>query len=391
MEFMVDRDKVLACLSTVSRAVSSKAVNPILGTILIEAQEGKVTFRGVSSAAEVTMSCPADVTKEGACCVDAIVANLISSFDVGEIKFKQGKRLSITQGKRRHQPVFVDPTDFPDKLVKEDYVPIDGKKFVNALTRCGIAGGDVSGRPVLEGYLIDPEQNFILAGDGSQIALYQDIELVGEKASPSIKALGGFLSTIGSGENLEVSFGAWSGFRAEGWEILVNSIEGEFPAIAKDAVLNTLAEEPPLKIKFSKSELERALGVCVLYSSRALKDGKQHHTVFSLKGGEASLSMDITDFSEMKEPLETFESEGLDEFEIWFSPKDLLEGIGQISAPTVEIRFFEPLPTNSLPRPFLVLDEADPNYTYLQVAMALPKSIRDERKQEVEVEEKVDF
>ena len=67
MEFTVDRDKVLACLSTVSRAVSSKSANPILGTILIEAKRGMefeadvgyVTFRGVSISAEVTMNCPA--------------------------------------------------------------------------------------------------------------------------------------------------------------------------------------------------------------------------------------------------------------------------------------------------------------------------------------------
>ena len=386
MEFQVDKDKVLACLSTVSKAVSSKSANPILGTILIETQEDKVTFRGVSAAAEVTMSCPANVTVGGACCVDAIVANLISSFNEGEIKFKKGKgRLSITQGKRRHQPVFVESTDFPEKLTKEDYVPIDGRKFVNALSRCAIAGGDVSGRPILGSYLIDPEHNFILAGDGSQIALYKDIDLVGEKASPSIKALGGFLNMLGGEDTLEVSFGTWSGFRTESWEILVNSIEGEFPAIAKDAVINTLAEEPALKIKFSKSELERALGICSLYSSRALKDGKQHHTVFSLKGGEAVLAMDVTDFSEMTEPLETFEAEGLDEFEIWFNPKDLLEVIGQIAAPTVEVRFFATL------KPFLVLDEADPNYTYLQVAMALPKSVRESRKQDVEAKDEGDF
>ena len=385
MEFVVDKGKVLACLSTVSKAVSSKSANPILGTILIEAKDDRVTFRGVSEAAEVTMSCPASITKGGACCVDAIVANLISSFNEGEIKFKTGKRLSITQGKRRHQPVFVDPTDFPEKLEKEDYIPIEARKFVNALSRCAIAGGDVSGRPILGSYLIDPEQNLILAGDGSQIALYKDIELIGEKASPSIKALGGFLGMLGGEDKFEVSFGAWSGFRAEGWEILINSIDGEFPAIAKDAVLNTLAEEPALKIKFSKSELERALGVCSLYSSRALKDGKQHHTVFSLKGGEAVLAMDVTDFSEMAEPLETFEAEGLDEFEIWFNPKDLLEVIGQISAPTVEIRFFDTL------KPFLVLDEADPNYVYLQVAMALPASVREARKQEVKKVEEGDF
>ena len=381
MEFTVDRDKVLACLSTVSRAVSSKSANPILGTILIEAKRGMefeadvgyVTFRGVSISAEVTMNCSAYVEKEGACCVDVIVANLISSFDAGEIKFKQGKRLSITQGKRRHMPVFVEPTDFPDKLVKEDYVPIDGKKFVNALTRCGIAGGDVSGRPILESYLIDPEQNFVLAGNGSQMALYQNIELVGETANPSIKALGGFLNLIRQRDEIEVSFGDWSGFRAEGWEVLVNSIGGEVPAIARNVVLEALAEEPPLKIKLSKAELKRALEVCALYSSRALKDGKSQHTVFTLKDGEAYLAMNIADFSEMKEPLETFEAEGLDEFEIWFHPKMLLEALGQVSASTVEIRFFH------ISKPFLVLDEADPNYSYLQVAMALPQSIRDER------------
>ena len=135
-----------------------------------------------------------------------------------------------------------------------------------------------------------------------------------------------------------------------------------------------------MKIKFKKTELERALGVCALYSSRAFKDGKSQHTVFTLKAGEASLAMSIADFSEMKEPLETFEAEGLDEFEIWFHPKMLLEAVGQVSAPTVEVRFFD------ISKPFLVLDEADPNYTYLQVAMALPESIRKERAQEVKEE-----
>ena len=179
-------------------------------------------------------------------------------------------------------------------------------------------------------------------------------------------------------EKLEVSFGDWSGFRAEGWEILTNSIAGKFPAVARGIVLDTLAEEPPLKVKFKKAELERALGVCALYSSRALKDGKSQHTVFTLRDGEASLAMSIADFSEMKEPLDTFEAEGLEEFEIWFHPKMLLEAIGQVSAPTVEIRFFH------ISKPFLVLDEADPDHIYLQVAMALPESIRAERKQEAE-------
>ncbi len=383
MKFSIDRSKLQKCLGIVAQAVPKTSVNPILKSILVEVKDGRITFRATNGEVEITSWTEGSIEAEGACCVDSIMVDIIDGFVDGEINFNKLKTLTVSQGKRRHSLSFKDSDNFPSKVKCSTYEKFPTADIVRAFDMCSIAVHNGSSKeqkaPIYQTYGVVPSEDYVIAGDGHQLALYQNIKLPGMLATPLGRRIDPLLSFLASAEEVEVSFGSWTGFKGTDWEIMVNSFSGEYPDI-KRLIVGILEKEPALTLKIDKDDLQRALKICKLYSIRADNEGKHHHTVLRKSGPEVTLSMQIQDLSDMVEPLEC-EAVGENEFSIWFLPGDLEEVVLKLDR-ELTLKFY------GQKSPFLVTDPKYPDYYYIQSPMAIQdgkETPKEEVKEEVAV------
>lgn len=387
MKFEISKNKLLQATNMVKQAIALKTTNPILKTVFIQAEEGWITFRATNTISDIEVKIKAVIEKPGSCCVDSLVTDLLPTFEDGKyennlllnpVKISLDKRLTISQGKRRHQPVYMDSATFPVKQEIKDYVEVNSEdklKLIEALQRLQTSVSTLADRPVLQGFHINPHLGFIIASDGNRVSLWEDIQVPGNITTPPARILIPVLSnllTLSENDKLEMKFGVWSGFRAEQylngepvlkWEIIFNSLSGDYPPKARDSLKAAQEAQPHLKIIANKELLKNILTVCKMYSDRAYNEGKGDYQVVLSKNGKGVVfSMNIADLVEMEEPLEC-ESEG-EELEVWFLPGMLLESLTSVKSDKAELRFF------GEKAPFVLLDEATPQYSYLQVPMA---------------------
>lgn len=386
MKFQISKNKLLQATNMVKQALAIRTTNPILKTVFIKAEDGWITFRATNTILDIEVQIKAAIERKGSCCVDSLVTDLLPTFEdaryndnllLNPVKISLDKRLSISQDKRKHQPVYMDSATFPPKQEIKDYATVsqdDKIKLIEALQRLATSVSTLADRPVLQGFHINPHLNFIITSDGNRVSLWEDITVPGNITTPPARIVMPILSnllTLGDSDKLEVKFGTWSGFRAEQyandecflkWEIIFNSLSGDYPSTARNA-LKTAQETPPkLKIIADKERLKNILSVCKMYSDRAYNEGKGDYQVVLSKNGKGVMfSMNIADLVEMEEPLEC-EAEG-ENFEFWFLPGTLLETITSLKSDKAELRFF------GEKSPFLLLDSETPQFSYLQVPM----------------------
>jgi DNA polymerase III sliding clamp (beta) subunit (PCNA family) len=357
----------------------------------MEVKNGKLCLRATNTIMEITAWTAVDAIAEGSCCVDSIVTSLVNNLDEGIIHIKKDTRLNIKQGKHRHNPVYIEADQFPTKVEKTGYALFSVKDLIRAVGLCSAAVSSSNERPVLQSYYINPADKSIVTADGSQVCVFENVDLPGDVALPvgkTLESVMGLLRSAVDDTSFEAAFGAWTGFRTATWEVLINSINGQFPEMARNVVLKSLKDKPVLSVTFMKSELLKVLSMCSMYASRAFQDGKQYHTIFRYFNDKATFAMDVVDLATMDEEVSYVEVNGQDEFEIWFSPMALQELVNRIANDVVELRFFGGMV------PFLVLDKQDSQYAYLQVPMAAADKIRQAKeatkKEEPETVEEVD-
>lgn len=375
MEFIIDKIKLMNCLNIVKTAVPTKTTNPILKNIFIEATEDEIVFRGTNTILFIEVKTTCDVKSPGKCCLDNLVVDVLSNFADDDIKVKMGdKKLTISQGKRRHSPVFMDAEEYPEKRKIKDYQQFNVKDFVKGIQKTSIATSNLAAHmPILQGFHINPHDKYLITSNGNQVALWEDFEVPGNICTPHGKVLMSVLSlfnTLSEDDKFEMSLGNWSGFRGEKedlkWEVQMNGLNGEFPTIAKDAVQKAKEAQPSLEIKVEKGVLSNVLSICKLYADKAFLEGKSNKTVVSLRDDKVLFSMNIPDLVEMEEILECEyeEQKYIDgDFVIWIDSRLLFDVLSVTESDNVTIKFFDKK------LPFIVLDEDVSNWTYLQVPM----------------------
>lgn len=383
MKFQVSKNKILQAVNIVKQAVANRTTNPILKTILIEAgEDGWLTLRATNNTLDISAMIEADIQEAGRVCVSDLVIDLLPTFEDGQykdnvltnpVKFElTEKSLIVTQGKRKHRPVFMSPDDFPKKLEVTDYQEVkDAAQLIEAFQRLNVAVGVTEDRRILQGFHLNPHLNMMVTGDGTRAYLRENITLPGNIANPQAKLVMSVLSNLTGltdKDKLEVKSGGMVAFKATQftndnpylkWEIIITGLDGEFPTTPRKLIQDNLANTPKLTIKTDKQVLSKILGICKVYSDRAFDEGKSTHLTMTKNGSGIMFSMHIPDLVEMEEPLEC-QYEG-DDFIYRFHPGLALEALNTMKTDAVELRFFGEL------TPFLILDGSE--FTYLQGAM----------------------
>lgn len=383
MKFQVSKNKILQAVNIVKQAVANRTTNPILKTILVEAREdGWLVLRATNNILDISTQIQADIEIPGKVCVSDLVIDLLPTFEDGKyednklvnpVKFDlTEKGLVVTQGKRKHRPVFMSPEDFPKQLVIDGYEELkDAAELIEAFQRLNVTVGVTEDRRILQGFHMNPHLNMMVTGDGTRTYLREGINLPGNIANPPAKLIMSILSNLtglSANDKLEVKSGGLMAFRGTQvsnekeylkWELIINGLDGEFPTKPRELVQENLAKEPKLVVKADRNVISKILQICKVYSDRAFNEGKSTHVTLLKNGSGVVFSMHIPDLVEMEEPLEC-EFEGED-FKILFHPGLCLEALGTMRAENIELRFYGEV------NPFIILDGS--KFTYLQGAM----------------------
>lgn len=395
MEFQISKNRIVSGINLVKQAVANRTTKPILKTILVKVEEPWVILRATNTQIFIEVKVrPESIQSHGECCVDSLITNLLPTFEDGRyedgklvnpVKFSLNEgKLTVRQGRRKHQPVYFPPDEFPVKPELDGYNDLtheDRINLIQAFQRLNVSIGVTEDRRILQGFNINPHLNYIISGDGTRTTLRENITVSGNIATLPARLVMPILSNLSSlseSDKIKIKIGSpVSGFKVEQyssenliseWEIIVNCLEGEFPEKPLTLIRETREAQPKLVVKTKKEKLRQILEICKVYSDRAYNEGsKAFYAVLEkvednpedMLDSPVTISMNVPDLVKMDEPL-VCESEG-DTLRFLFHPGMMLEALNEVKTEDVELRFF------GEKKPFLVLDGS--NFCYLQAPM----------------------
>lgn len=366
MKLTTQREELVAKLSIVSRAVSTRAATQALSGILLTASEEGVALAatdgemGLRTALEATVSGAGSVLLPG-----RLLADLARSLgDAGvEIELREAERdVEIRSGGSSFHLRTLPAEDFP-KLPDEGEQPltIPAAALAETVELVARAASRDDMRPVLTGVLVTAsgEEMTMVATDSYRLAVKRT-ELddgVGGNLEANIPAKAlrelGRIVAGGDVERIAVSLLANQAVFKAG-PILLNTrlIDGQFPNFRQ-----LLPESYEHDVRLPRPEL---LDVVRRVSQLAQRNAPLR---LAFSAGELKVSASTPDVGDAEEAMPAaFEGEDL---EIGFNPEFLRDGIESVEGDEVMLRLISPL------RPGLLQPVDNEDFRYLVMPIRL--------------------
>jgi DNA polymerase-3 subunit beta len=346
-----ERDAIVAALSVVSRAVSSRGAVQVLSGVLVQAQDGLVQVAATDMELSLRTTFAARVEGEGSLVVPGkLLVDLVRLLPDPEVTLEyraEDGAAKITSGSYSSRVNVFAAEDFP-RLPSVD-VPLQAvaaPALLATIDRVSRAASRDESRPVLTGVLVRFEgSKLVMAATDSYRLSVKETEL--ESAGPELEAIiparalqelsrlaaGAETISLGVNEN-HVVFGA-----GDAW-LTTRRIDGQFPNVKQ-----LLPETFEVELALPRAELldvVRRAGVMA-----------QRNTPLRLRFAEGALTISAQsqDVGETSESIPAgYTGEPL---EIGFNAEFLREGLESVTADEVTIRLINPL------RPGLLSTEGD--------------------------------
>ena len=371
-------------------ASSSRGVDPIRKSILVTSNKDDKTLilRSNNEVMEVIvtfMNHPdVKITKSEEVCIENFIVKVLGTMPSGEVKFtKSAKNLNSSINTKRNRFALLDTNEFPKeiKIHGLEYQEV-GKEIVDWFRFCGIAVAEIADRPIYQTFFINPHTKTLMTGDGDQICRWVDLDLPGNIAHPDASMINPVLSLIknllGDKDTLNAFFGKWSSFELNLWdeqleaftlriEAKIISAEGEFSEKAEEWIKKLTEKKPELSFNIKKKDLLPILDTCLVYFDKIYSEGKSNsHTVITAWNDRdkpyITFTMDIPNYSELREEVPCENIEGNLEYQMFFHSKDLHEAV-TVMGENLIFKFY------GNKTPFLVFDGDNSNIIYFQVPM----------------------
>jgi DNA polymerase III subunit beta len=190
-------------LSQVSRAVATKTALPVLGTVHLRTEEGRLRIAATNLEIGVTTSVDATVAESGEVAVDArLLGEFVNTLPAGEVRLRAepGRfNLQVQCGEGKHAIKAgingLDPEDFPviPTIEGESYSAlVDPQALRDMIAQVEFAAASDESRPVLAGVLLrfDGESLTLAAADGFRLAVREGtlLEAVPERLDAIVPA-----------------------------------------------------------------------------------------------------------------------------------------------------------------------------------------------------------
>ncbi|MCA1832814.1 MAG: DNA polymerase III subunit beta [Actinomycetota bacterium] len=239
MKIRIERDQIADAVAWVLRSVGSKATLPVLGGILVEASDGKISFSGTDLEIAGRAEIEGAVEQSGRAVLPGRLLNdILRSLPEGSVTIEadaaQGK---ITGGAAEFTLRALPHEDFPAFQGLDAAVAgvLDAKQFLQAVGQVVRAASHDEARPILTGVLIEiADGKITLAATDSYRLSVRELPWSGpsepiRRVVPA-RALAEAARAADAESEVKLSLGeSQAGVEAGGRRLTTRLIEGEFP------------------------------------------------------------------------------------------------------------------------------------------------------------------
>lgn len=367
MKLTTKREDLVSKLSTVSRAVSTRAATQALSGVLLNAAEGKVTLAATDLELGLATSLDAEVAEAGTLLLPGrLFAEIARSLPdpTVEIESREAERdVEIRSGGSSFHLRLLPVEDFP-KLPQpgeEGGMKIPAAALEESIELVARAASKDDMRPVLTGVFVSAagKEMTMVATDSYRLAVKRtelEADLGGELEANiparALRELGRILTAEGAGETSISLLPNQAVFRAGSILLSTRLIDGQFPNFRQ-----LLPESYEHDVRLPRSEF---LDVTRRVSQLAQRNAPLR---LSFESGELTVAAETPDVGDARETMPAaFEGEAL---EIGFNPEYLREGIESVQGEEILVRLISPL------RPGLLEPVEGDEFRYLVMPIRL--------------------
>lgn len=366
MKLVTKREELVSKLSTVSRAVSTRAATQAFSGILLSAGEDGVSLAATDGEMGLRTALEAEVSSDGKALLPgrllAELARSLGEADV-EIELRESERdVEIRSGGSSFHLRLLPAEDFPALPSQPDEpLRIPAAALAETVDLVAPAASRDDMRPVLTGVLVSAsgEEMTMVATDSYRLAVKRtELEsAVGGELEANIpaRALRELGRIVAADEIEAVSVGLLPNQAVfEAGPILLNTrlIDGQFPNFRQ-----LLPESYEHDVRLERAEL---LDVVRRVSQLAQRNAPLR---LGFNSGELKVSASTPDVGDAQETMPAaFEGEPL---EIGFNPEFLRDGIESVAGESILLRLISPL------RPGLLQPVESEDFRYLVMPIRL--------------------
>lgn len=364
MRLTCQRDELAGKLALAARTASSKSTIPILGQVLLTADEGLVTLS--STDMELSLRVPVDATiaESGAVVVPRLATDIVRTLADGQVEIEHRANegvVSVSGGQSAFTLNCLQASEFPDLPADEgDGITMPVEPFTLTADRVARAASRDDTRPVLTGVLmrLGPDGITMVATDSYRLAVMQtaleDAPSETREAIVPARALqeASRLAAAMKVTELEVVIGESQAiFRIGGARLVSRLIDGQFPDYRQ-----LVPEQFEHDVVFDRAELASVLSRIGVLAQRSAP------VRLAFDQGQVTVSATSEQLGEGHEALAVPYSG--EPFEIGFNSEFLRDGVDNVSGDELRIGLISPL------RPGL-LRGGDDGYRYLLMPIRL--------------------
>lgn len=367
MKLKTNREELVSKLSTVSRAVSTRAATQALSGILLRAADGTLTLSATDLDLGLRTSLAAEVESEGTALLPGrLLAEVVRSLGdpTVEIAARESEGdVEIRSGSSNFHLRVLPPEDFPTlpEAGGDGAMKIPAEALESSIELVARAASRDDMRPVLTGVFVSAagREMTMVATDSYRLAvkrteLENDLggELEANIPARALRELSRILSAEGAEEAAIALLPNQAVVEAGSITLTTRLIDGQFPNFRQ-----LLPESYEHDVRLPRDEF---LAVARRVSQMAQRNAPLR---LSFANGELTVAATTPDVGDAVETMPAaFEGE---EMEIGFNPEFLREGIESVEGDEVMLRLISPL------RPGLLQPVGSDDFRYLVMPIRL--------------------
>ncbi|HVM29168.1 MAG TPA: DNA polymerase III subunit beta [Candidatus Limnocylindrales bacterium] len=371
MKLTAMQENLARGLSTVSRAVSSRATLPVLSNVLLRTEDGGLKLTATNLEIAISAWVPGKIDGDGSLTVPArLFADVVSGLPAGErVELSaDGPALKVSAGRYQTHLRGIDADEFPviPPPGERPTTRISQRELREALSEVVFAAASDEARPILTGVLtrLSGDRLTIAAADNYRIAV-RSLPILDavEETSLVVPARSYFelmRVLVDSDEPIEMMLAGSKNqviFHVEGVDLVSRLIDGQFPNYQQ-----VLPTSHSTRAVVDREELLKAVRLSALIASSAAN-------VVKLSLGDAgSGTITIAAAAEVGDTKGEVEAaiEG-EPVQIAFNARYLQDALGNVDAEQVALEFTGPLSPGVMRR-----TGADDDYVHVIMPVRTP-------------------
>ena len=344
MRFIVSTTTLLKHLQSVSGALSSSAVLPILENFLFEIKEGNLIISATDLQTSMITSLAVEAKEGGKIAVPSkILLDTLKTLPEQPIAFsvdEQTYAIEISAGDGKYKLSGENGDDFPKIPIVEEAstVNLPASALAEAINKTIFAVSNDELRPAMTGVYcqLSPENITFVATDAHKLVRYRRNDTKAESATSFIlpkKALNLLKSALPSEDvNVAVEYNSTSAFfKFANISLICRLIDERYPDY--EAVI---PQNNPNKLTLDRSLFLNCLKRVVIFANKTT-----HQVRLKINGSELHISSEDLDFANEAHERIGCQYNGED-MEIGFNAKFLIEMLNNISGEEVTIEMSTP-------------------------------------------------